>query len=102
MDWDEFVAVEVSFPSGASHHQRARPHEARPKSPDPGDKLLGVIIGAGHQILIDDEEGLDGADVLAVVDDEVAVVETVLERVFDEFVEAMILALAGERGPPAQ
>ncbi|MGD0564395.1 MAG: hypothetical protein ABSA66_15065 [Roseiarcus sp.] len=61
-----------------------------------------MIVGAGHQILIDDEEGLDGADVLAVVDDEVAVVETVLERVFDEFVEAMILALAGERGPPAQ
>ena len=61
-----------------------------------------MIIGAGHEILIDDEVGLDCADVLAIVDDQVAIVETVSKRVFDEFVKAMILALAGECGLPVQ
>lgn len=59
--------------------------------------------GTGEQILIVREEGLDRFLSVAVVQDEIAVVETIGEGLFDDFVIAAVLA-AGQmslsrRGP---
>ena len=72
-------------------------HEARPNAPHGIEAAFGDVIDSAEQILIEDEIRLDRTDVGAVLDHEVAVAESVLERVFDEFVEAVILALACKR-----
>ena len=97
----QIAAVEVTLARRASHHQGARAHEARPQPPDAGDQALGVPVGAGGEVLVDDEVGLDRADILAAAGDEVPVIESV-HRVFEKLVKATVLALAGERGLPAR
>src|SRR5215471_1688157 len=80
--------------SGASHHQRARPHEARPKAAQPADDFCHGSAHAREQILVDQEIRLDDADGAIVLDnDQIAVVESILQCVFEKFVVTMIFSL---------
>src|SRR4029077_19477016 len=69
--------------------------------PDARDDALGAAVGAGREILVDDEVRLHGRNVVAAAGDEVAVVAP-FQGVFDELVEPAVLALAGKRGVPAR
>jgi hypothetical protein len=92
----EFSRIEVPFAGGASHHQRARAQETGPQAADACDKSLRKTPSAGEEILVDDNIRLDRANGAAAFDREVAVSEFTLQRIFDQFVVTMILALAGE------
>src|SRR5262245_60941039 len=91
----------MSLAGSASDHQGSRIHEAGPKATRAGDELFKARAQAGEQILVDHENWLDGGDGALVLDDQIAVSEPVLERVFEKLVEAMIFSLAGERSLPA-
>src|SRR5262249_49241135 len=94
--------IDVSFTGAASDHQGARAHEARPDAPHRVRAALGQAADAAEQVLIDDETGLDRAYVAAALDHQVAVAEAVRERVFEQFVETVILALTRECTRPAR
>src|SRR5262249_26252852 len=72
----------------------------RPQPPDCGGQRRRPAA-AGEEILVEDEEGVHGEHVAArVPDDEVAIVEPLLDRSFDQLVIAMMLAHAGEGAAP--
>ena len=96
------IAVEMSFAGDAADHQRARAHEARPDTAQCSHKCLAGPSYAGEQILVDDKTRLDGADTAGALDDKIEVVEAVLQRVFDDFVIAVVFALARERRLPVR
>ncbi len=94
------ITVEVSFAGGASDHQRARSHEAGPKPAHATDDFRHDPAHAGEKILVDQEIRLDGADGAIVLDDQIAVAESILQRVFEKFVVAVIFSLLREGGLP--
>jgi hypothetical protein len=94
-------AVEVTFARGASHHERAHPHEARPDLADTIDQTSYLGTGADKEILIKDKERLDGANApICILDDELPVIKSLQDRIFDNLVVAMILSLALKRTRP--
>src|SRR5690349_14287404 len=86
----------MPFAGRASYHQRAGAQETGPQATDAADQSLGEAAGAGEKILVDDNGRLDRADGAAAFDDEVAVTEFTRQRIFDELVITMVLALAGK------
>ena len=55
---------------------------------------------AGEKILVDQEIRLDGADGAIVLDEQIAVAKSVLQRIFEKFVIAVIFSLLREGGLP--
>jgi len=94
------VTVKMAFAGCASHHHRAREHETRPKTAYDGNEFLHVSAEAGQEILIDQKIRLDRADAVFALDDQVAVLEAILQRVFEKFVISMVLSLLSERRLP--
>ena len=94
------ITVEMPFAGGASDHQRARSHEAGPKPAHAADDFRHDPAHAGEKILVDQEIRLDGADGAIVLDEQIAVAESVLQRVFEKFVVAVIFSLLREGGLP--
>jgi len=97
------VAVKMAFTGGAAHHQRARPHQARPQAPNANNERVKSRAYPDQQILIEQEKRLYGANLANRVPyDEIAVVELRMECILDQLVVSMILALVRERDLPAQ
>ena len=67
------VAVQVASPCGASDHQGARMHEARPEAPNADEDRFEACAHAREEILVDHEIRLDRADDLIVLNDQVEV-----------------------------
>ena len=78
----------MSFAGSASHHQRTCTHEARPKTPYAGNDFREGAADAGEKILVDQEIGLDRTDGSIVLDDQITVIESVLQRVFQKLVDS--------------
>src|SRR5262245_47155468 len=97
------VAVKMAFTSGASHHQHARSHQARPEAPNANNERVKSRAYPDQQILIEQEEGLYGTNLANRVPyDEIAVVELRMDRILDQFVVSMILAFVRECNLPAR
>src|SRR5205807_8236122 len=76
-------------------------HCARKHLPYFGDQPSCPVSGALEQVLLDHKEGLDGAHLPRIVlENEIAVVEALLDRVFNNLVIAAVLAGVGEGLPP--
>src|SRR5215470_17409636 len=84
----------MSFTGRASNHQRAHVHKARPEPAHPVNDGFHRAIGADQKILVEEEEGRDGAHHPSLIPDhEIAIVKAG-NRIFDHLVVAMILAFA--------
>jgi hypothetical protein len=93
--------IEVAFAGRASDHQCAQPQEVRPQASHQPVRSTAQRGRAGEQILIEQEEGLDGANLALVIpDDEIPVREIGAERPLDQLVIPVILALAGKCAGP--
>ena len=58
-------------------------------------------MNAGEKILFEDKERLNRLDLaITVLDGKILVVKALQDRIFDELIEAMILALADESALP--
>jgi hypothetical protein len=91
------ITVEMSFACRAPDHQRSRAHEARPETPNANEHLFDAGAHAGEEVLINHKKWLDGPYGVIIPNDQVAVLESIRQRVFDQFVIAMIFSLIGER-----
>jgi hypothetical protein len=92
----------VSFSGGASNHQRARFEKSGNEASDARQPGLPFRAESFENILIEKKKRLDGLDAACLVDDrEVPVLEGVAERILQDFVVAVILALVGEGGGPS-
>src|SRR5437867_10760795 len=91
----------MTFAGGASHHQHAHGQKARKFF---SDKIDNRTEFSGHtfdQILADEKYRLDCANISdAVFEQQVAMLKIVGQRLLDDFVEAMILALVLKRALP--
>src|SRR5262249_29897572 len=86
--------IEVPFAGRTTDHQRPHAHEARPQSADELSKHPDTGTGTLKKILVEQETGLDRSHRSAgVLDDKVAIVEALLDRVLDDLVVAMVFAL---------
>jgi hypothetical protein len=57
--------------------------------------------GADKEILVQDEERLDSANApICILNDEIPVIKSLLDRIFDDLVVAMILSLTLKRTGP--
>src|ERR1035437_3600742 len=93
--------VEVTFTRGAPHHEQAHPHKARPCPTDKFDETLYLGIGGNEEILIENKERLDSANVaVCILDGEISVFKSLQDRILDDLVIAMILSLAFESTCP--
>src|SRR3954464_4952117 len=87
----------MAFSGRASHHQCAHGHETRPPAPHESGERRDRTADAGQHVLIEQEKRLDRADLAASIPcDEIAIVESLLDGVFDQLVIAMVFALARE------
>src|SRR5262245_8084279 len=86
----------MSFPCRAADHQCACMHEARPSTPNPGEDLFDARAHAGKEILVNHEKWLNGPHTVNILNDQIPVLESFRQRVFDQFVIAMIFSLVGE------
>jgi hypothetical protein len=91
------ITVEMSFACRAPDHQRSRAHEARSETPNANEHLFDAGAHAGEEVLINHKKWLDGPYGVIIPNDQVAVLESIRQRVFDQFVIAMIFSLIGER-----
>lgn len=55
-----------------------------------------MFAEARQKILIDQETGLDRAGALITLDDQIAVLEAILQCVFEKLIITMVLSLASE------
>jgi hypothetical protein len=95
-------AVEVTLAGGATDHQGARHHEARPQAPHRCDDLLHAAALSRAKILVEDEERRHRAHLAAIVPNcEITVIESLLDGVLDDLVIAAVLALSGEGASPS-
>ena len=86
--------IEVPFTGRATHHQRAHAHEARPQSSDKFGKHPYSGTGTLKNILVEKETWLDRLNgSAAVLNGKVTIIETLVNRILDDFVIAMVLAL---------
>src|SRR5262245_54733386 len=90
----------MSFACRTSDHQCACIHEARPSTPNPGEHLFEARAHSRKEILVNDEKWLDGPHDAIILNDQIAVLEFIHQRVFDQFVIAMIFSLIGESRSP--
>jgi hypothetical protein len=91
----------VAFAHGTSDHQSPHLQETRPHAANRLNNCPCREIGTGEEILIDYEERLNSLNVaIPVPDSKVSVVEALSDCVFDQLIEAMVLALAGESAAP--
>ncbi len=87
--------IEVSFPSRATDHQRADLKESRSESANRIHQHLHLFACAGSEVLIEQEERLDRANGLVLVEDgKIPIIEYRLDSVLYDFVIAMILPVA--------
>jgi hypothetical protein len=91
----------MTFSGGAPDHHRACKHETGPNAPYAGGEFRDVSAETREEILIEQKIRLDVDGVIA-FDLQVAVLESVPQRVFKELVITMILSLLGECRLPAR
>jgi hypothetical protein len=83
----------VTFAGGAPHHERSHSHEVRPYPTDTINQATYLGAHADKEILIENKKRLDGANALVCIfDDEIAVLKSLQNRIFDNLVVAMILS----------
>jgi hypothetical protein len=58
-------------------------HEAGPSISNPGEHLFEARAHAGKQILVNHEKWLDGLHGVIILNDQIAVLEFIRQRVFD-------------------
>src|SRR5262245_15267910 len=90
----------MSFACRTSDHQCACMHEARPSTPNPGEHLFEARAHSRKEILVNHEKWLDGPHGVIILYDQIAVLESIPQRVFDQLVIAMIFSLIGESRSP--
>ena len=71
-------------------------HEARPEAPNADEDRFEACAYAREEILVDHEIRLYCVDGLIVLNNQVAIAESIPQRVFDEFIIAMIFSLVDE------
>jgi hypothetical protein len=93
----------MSFTGNASNHYHARPHKARPDAADVLDEGTKTLAHSDQQILIEQKEGLHGANLtICIPYEKIEIFELGMERVLDQLVITMILAFARECYLPAR
>src|SRR5262249_38414196 len=98
-----FIAIKMAFASGTPHHQHPRSHEPRPHAANGIDERAESGAHPDQQILVEQKEGLCATNLTnRVLDDEITVIELGVERILDQFVVSMILALVRECALPAR
>jgi hypothetical protein len=76
-------------------------HEPRPVATNGVDESAAIGAHAGQDVLVENEEWLDGADLcVAVADGEVQIIELGMDRVLYNFVVAAVLVLRSKRSLP--
>jgi CubicO group peptidase (beta-lactamase class C family) len=96
-----FGSVKACFAHGTSDHHGPQPQEAWPRAPNRPDNSAHGGINAGEQVLIQNEERLNRLNVaVSILDRKVPIIESLSDRVFDKFIEAVVLASFGEGVPP--
>ncbi len=86
---------------GASDHQRSHLQEARPHARDGIDQCPDLRPYADQEILIENEEWLNGDNLaVRVLNGEIPIIESLPDRIFDELVVAMILAFTSKSALP--
>jgi hypothetical protein len=95
------AAVEVALAGDAPDHHGFHEHESRPSAPDRVGQAPEIRMNSGQNILVENEEGLDG-DRLAAgsFDGEIPVIEFGVNGVFDDFVVAPVLVLCRKCARP--
>src|SRR5713226_8342636 len=84
----------MPFARRATYHQRSHAHEARPQTPDEFSKHPYSGAGTLKNILVENETWLDCShSSTAVLNDKIAIIEALLDRVLDDLVVAMVFAL---------
>ena len=97
------VVAQVSLTGRATDHQRPHEQEPRPDLSHDPRELPHRLACAVQNVLVDEEERLHRARRARVVlDHEVPVIEVLADRVFDDSVVAMVLAVAVERRAPGR
>src|SRR5262249_32274349 len=92
----------MAFAGCTSNHQGPHPQEARPEAADEGGERPNLRARAGKKILIVYEERLNGANfAAAILQGEIAIFEPLIDRVRNDSVIAVILALLREGRLPA-
>src|SRR5271157_4268310 len=87
----------MSFARSAANHQGAHAQEPRPDAPDKRRRFTDPSTHACQKILIGDEEWLDGAHLpIFVAENEIAVLESLMDGVFHQFVIAAVLSKTRE------
>src|SRR6516225_9667949 len=96
------IAIKMAFTGYASHHQRARSHQARPHPASGVDEHAKSRARSDQQIQVQQEKGLHGTYLAnRVLYDEIPVIELRMKRILDQLVVSMILALVRESHLPA-
>jgi hypothetical protein len=93
--------VEVTFAGGAPHHECAHPHESRPYPTDTINQSPYFGTGANKEILVKNKKRLDGANApICILDNEIPIIKSLQDRIFDNLVVAMVLSLIFKRTRP--
>src|SRR4029453_339866 len=77
-------------------------HEARPQTSNADKRLFEARAHAGKEILVDHEKWLDSPHGLIDLNDQVAVLKSIAQGVFEKLVIAMIFSLISERRLPVR
>ena len=86
--------VKMRFAGNTPDHHGLYDHEPRPVATNGVDQSAAIGAHAGQDVLVENEEWLDGADLcVAVADGEVQIIELGMDRVLYDFVVAAVLVL---------
>lgn len=88
------MTIETTFAGRTPHHQGAKLHEVRPPPANGNGDVLYDVRGPREQVLIEKKNGLNGIDfVRSVFEDEISIVKSLPNGVFDKLVIATVLAI---------
>src|SRR5216684_8192076 len=91
----------MGFACDTANHHGLHEHESWPSGPDRIDQTSESPMNSGENILVKNEERLDGLNLaLMVPDGEIPIIEFRVDGVLDDFVIAVILVLRRERALP--
>jgi hypothetical protein len=91
------VIIEVAFACRAPDHEHAQPHETWPYSANKFDQFTDFCDCSDKEILIENKKWLHRANLSTrVFDCKIAVIESLKDRILNDFVIAMVLSLACE------
>ncbi len=91
----------MTFAGGAADHERAHEEETREDLSHSAGHALEELSRAAEQVLVENEEGLNRLrSSLRVFENEVAVLEPLNDRIFDDAIIPIILAMIGKARSP--